>query len=415
MDYTITPKYHEKKDCYIYVVRLTDRVEKEIFTSLSNLAKSHNGYYSAFRGVNGFVFKSEEHAELFCEDMVSLLDSLQVSSISTLPNISSSEESSAPLIPPTSGMELHNALRAVIQSEGDAIITDIRLVNILDDFKAYSEMPAAKYILRAIIADGVAQKLLHIGNWNNDAINLASSFASITGFIPEMVETLFKSLAFGLSWIDDEDNILCQKMRNDDNRIPCKPFESSNKHLISHKNIENNNPPEDNSHLQFMGLPICGNVTKFKKVLLDKGFHGFGDDDYKFIGPFIGLENCWCTFTKSSLSNEIWKVEINTDPVRTDAVKNKNMMYKHYIRIRDLYTKKYGTPASSDNYEIGIDGDWETIASSNFCAMEISTFHLLSGTIEIELSSWGIKITYEDKKSHELHDHLAEQCSTDDI
>lgn len=207
MDYTITPQYHEKKDCYIYVVRLTDRVGKDEFTSLSELAKSHKGYYSSYRGVNGFVFKTEEQAEEFCKDMVRVWDVNHTPPTTSLSSVSTSDESSAPSISPSSRMELHKALRAVIQTEGEAIITEVRLVNILDDFKAYSEMPSAKYILRAIIADGFAQKLLLIGNWNNDAINLASRFASNTGFMPNSVEILFMSLAYGLNWINQLPNV----------------------------------------------------------------------------------------------------------------------------------------------------------------------------------------------------------------
>ncbi|MBD5340903.1 MAG: hypothetical protein HDR94_04940 [Bacteroides sp.] len=201
MDYTITPQYHEKKDCYIYVVRLTDRVGKDDFTSLSELAKSHKGYYSSFRGVNGFVFKTEEHAKQFCEDMMAILDTLQDYSTSPSSNTPTAVEPSTLTKLPQSGMELHKALRAVIQTEGETIITEVRLVNILDDFKAYSEMPTAKYILRAIISDGFAHKLLLVGKWNNDAINLATRFAATTGFMPDAVEILFKSIAFGLGWI----------------------------------------------------------------------------------------------------------------------------------------------------------------------------------------------------------------------
>lgn len=201
MDYTITPQYHEKKDCYIYVVRLTDRVDKDVFSSLSDLAKSHKGYYSSFRGVNGFVFKTKEQAEQFCEDMTAILDALEEYPPSSASSALIATEPATPLAPPRPGMELHKALRAVIQTEGETIITEARLVNILDDFKAYTEMPTAKYILRAIIADGFAQKFLLIGKWNNDAINLATRFAATTGFMPDAVDILFKSIAFGLGWI----------------------------------------------------------------------------------------------------------------------------------------------------------------------------------------------------------------------
>lgn len=335
MDYTITPKYHEKKDCYIYVVRLTDRVEKEIFTSLSNLAKSHNGYYSAFRGVNGFVFKSEEHAELFCEDMVSLLDSLQVSSISTLPNISSSEESSAPLIPPTSGMELHNALRAVIQSEGDAIITDIRLVNILDDFKAYSEMPAAKYILRAIIADGVAQKLLHIGNWNNDAIKLASHFASSTGFIPETVETLFQSLAYGLNWVNQAPKSTSQRSTLEAQQ---KTPTSSVKHRKSWSKLNVEEHEEWLNSLVEVKQSTCG-LSYDSVYLTDESYENTVcfDINYKISGKLP--KNTWVNLRCAiyDTSNRLRKTVFLTSTLGDSKSKNYNLMNSYPVSLNFKY------------------------------------------------------------------------------
>lgn len=202
MDYTITSQFHDKKGCFIYVVRLSDRVDRESFSLLSDLARSHKGYYSSFKGVNGFVFKTEEQAEDFCKDTMTVLDKLKEPSVSPSSNAPSKKESSIQLNPTSAGMELHKALRAIIQTEGDAIITELRIVNILDDFKAYSDMPTAKYILRALISDGYAQKLLQIGKWDNDAINLASRFAATTGFMPDVVNVLFKSFAYGLRWIE---------------------------------------------------------------------------------------------------------------------------------------------------------------------------------------------------------------------
>ena len=77
-------------------------------------------------------------------------------------------------------MELHKALRHIIETEGQDIIKEIRLVNILDDFNAYQDIPASKYILRAIIADGYSSKLLQIGKWDNFAKALSTKFHSLT-------------------------------------------------------------------------------------------------------------------------------------------------------------------------------------------------------------------------------------------
>lgn len=100
-------------------------------------------------------------------------------------------------------MELHKALRHIVLTEGQDILKEIRLINILDDFNAYQDIPASKYILRAIIADGYTAKLSILGKWDSDAELLASKFSSITGFIPESVFRIFLSLAYGLDWIDE--------------------------------------------------------------------------------------------------------------------------------------------------------------------------------------------------------------------
>lgn len=99
-------------------------------------------------------------------------------------------------------MELHNALRNIVQTDGKEILKDVRLVNILDDFNAYQDIPASKYILRAIIADGYTGKLLMIGKWDIRAETLVQKFSTITGFIPELVSLIFQSIAFGLGWIN---------------------------------------------------------------------------------------------------------------------------------------------------------------------------------------------------------------------
>lgn len=99
-------------------------------------------------------------------------------------------------------MELHKAIKHIVDTEGPEIINDLRLVNILDDFKAYEDIPASKYILRAIIVDGYANKLLEIGKWDHRAVLLPNKFASITGFIPESVDLIFQSIAYGLGFID---------------------------------------------------------------------------------------------------------------------------------------------------------------------------------------------------------------------
>ena len=61
---------HTKKNIPLWVVRLSERVEKFIFQDLNSRAKQLGGYYSSFRGngaIPGFTFERKEAAELFIQ------------------------------------------------------------------------------------------------------------------------------------------------------------------------------------------------------------------------------------------------------------------------------------------------------------------------------------------------------------
>lgn len=98
-------------------------------------------------------------------------------------------------------MDLHKALKNVIETDGVEVVKDIRLVNILSDFRAFDTMPASKYILRAVIADGYAEKLYAIGTWNSQSENLCCQFVAATGFQNDIAFLVFQSLAYGLGWL----------------------------------------------------------------------------------------------------------------------------------------------------------------------------------------------------------------------
>jgi precorrin-6B methylase 2 len=61
---------HTKKNIPLFVVRLSDRVERHIFQDLNNRAKQLGGYYSSYKGggaIPGFTFERKEAAELFTQ------------------------------------------------------------------------------------------------------------------------------------------------------------------------------------------------------------------------------------------------------------------------------------------------------------------------------------------------------------
>ena len=66
--YSITKQHNNKKDADIWVVRGKERVDRDVFLQQKQTAKQTNGYYSSFRGVNGFVFNTPEEAQLFADN-----------------------------------------------------------------------------------------------------------------------------------------------------------------------------------------------------------------------------------------------------------------------------------------------------------------------------------------------------------
>ncbi|MBS5527903.1 MAG: hypothetical protein KHX42_07075 [Prevotella sp.] len=97
-------------------------------------------------------------------------------------------------------MTLHEAIKQVIACDGMNAVTDVRIINILSDFQAFTDCPSAKYVLRAMISDGYIKRLLTIGAWNVQAQQLLNRFVSDTGFQPQVADIVLQSVAYGLGW-----------------------------------------------------------------------------------------------------------------------------------------------------------------------------------------------------------------------
>ena len=57
-------------------------------------------------------------------------------------------------------MELYYALKKVVELQTEDILKDVKLINILSDFKDYDDMPSSKYILKYMINEGLIANLL---------------------------------------------------------------------------------------------------------------------------------------------------------------------------------------------------------------------------------------------------------------
>jgi protein-L-isoaspartate O-methyltransferase len=64
--FSIKQGFHDKKGCPLWIVQLTERVERDVYNELNRKAKMLGGWYSSFRKADaGFQFTSEDSAQKF--------------------------------------------------------------------------------------------------------------------------------------------------------------------------------------------------------------------------------------------------------------------------------------------------------------------------------------------------------------
>ena len=226
--FNITQQYNAKKGIDIFVVRVIPSVGNDGFATLRGLAKQCGGYYSTF--VHGFVFDNEEAAGFFGGDVYNYFEGQNAipefenatqSVVSSKKRVKKNESlineainsdkrrvSFSPYQPQVpnydmSGigtLKLHEAIKRIIDCDGIDALLDITIVNLLSDFQAYKDEPAAKFVLRIFISEGYAQKLMSIGKWNDQCQKLIKKIIAETGFQSYIVDMVFQSVAYALGW-----------------------------------------------------------------------------------------------------------------------------------------------------------------------------------------------------------------------
>lgn len=111
-------------------------------------------------------------------------------------------------------MELHLALKNIVNLSGTSILKEQRLVNILADFNAYGDVPSAKFIIKTIIDEGYMEKLLANGKWDLNCDKLVGQFATMTGIVKDNVNYVFESLGYSLGWYTSSITIPNQGISN---------------------------------------------------------------------------------------------------------------------------------------------------------------------------------------------------------
>ena len=103
-------------------------------------------------------------------------------------------------------MDIHLKIRKIVDKQGSYIIADKKLIGILDDEQAFSDIEASPYkeLLRNIIKEGYAQQLLDLGKYTSEVSFLASQYANKYMMQEQSVLYALDCIAYGLGWIKHE-------------------------------------------------------------------------------------------------------------------------------------------------------------------------------------------------------------------
>ncbi|MFR9505879.1 MAG: hypothetical protein SNI32_07350 [Rikenellaceae bacterium] len=158
----------------------------------------------------------------------------------------------------------------------------------------------------------------------------------------------------------------------------------------------------NNSHLEFMGLPITGNVNSFAAKLGAKGFDKLdasaGENIIMLEGTFVN-QNVVVLLVYSQKSNEIFRVGVLFEPYNSyEILKNSQ------INLVELFSKKYGEPTESIREFKSPYNEGSTLVMLGFADEQCKSsdsWLLDNGAIQIQIkgvdsSSAMLMVIYED-------------------
>ncbi len=273
--------------------------------------------------------------------------------------------------------KLHETIKMVIDTYGNNIILDSRFINILLDYKAFDEFPSAKYILKAIIADGYANKIMSAGKWNSKTMALCHQFISTTGFQYDLTAMIFQSLAYGLG-LKESITVPSQKEK------PSK---------VSSQN-----------HLTIKGIPIDGKIESFIQKLIKQGGElSFPINEEILLAqmevPFMRVGKCLFSIDFSYISHTVYRVMVDFPDVASWwALENR------YNECKSVLSKKYGSPSyCSETFSVDCKDDKSKLKAAEKGQIDYSSeFETEQGIIELDILNASVSLLYTDNSNYVL-------------
>ena len=305
-------------------------------------------------------------------------------------------------------MELYYALKKVVELQSEDILKDVKLINILGDFKAYDDIPSSKYILKYMVSEGLMANLLYEYQSQNDVNTLLDSHKTLLsdtyGYKESLADYVMRSIAYALGWISE---------------IPSES--KSNDIAINSKAVSAPSIPQiidDGKHLLFKQFPINGDVNAFIQNLVQSGYCLSEPYNYTYhaaslTGSFAGNNDCTIAVIGTPKTHIACCVMI--------FMQEHHIWYTlkdQYEKIKNQLKKKYGTPESyeffSEPYYEG-DGSELTALWSDHCTY-LSNFSTENGRVGVSMSKEAkVLIIYQDNINCEIQESENASIADDDL
>lgn len=232
--YHIFTKEHEVKHSLIYIVQLDVRVSNETFVETNKFAKALKGYYSSFKGVNGFVFGNKKDACYFGkkldgflyipdydddndeeEDDDEIIDDIDDYDIDVAldddvdDDVEEEQETTE-----TKEVSLNNlctSLHLLIEDKGVKILSDTihKTIETLNSVGAFEGLPPSiKFILRTFIMKQYGKKLISEKKSEEEFQQLISDFVYEHGFQQDLAEAVFDCVRDAINGLDETQGVI---------------------------------------------------------------------------------------------------------------------------------------------------------------------------------------------------------------
>ena len=105
-------------------------------------------------------------------------------------------------------MELHQALKLIADTEGFSVLSEKRLLNILNDLQAFGEMPSSRFIISCMINEGLIKSIVDIGEHGAELQKALNAFNNKTGFSEVQTKYITSCFEYAIGLINEVNRTL---------------------------------------------------------------------------------------------------------------------------------------------------------------------------------------------------------------